>query len=95
MIYSYKIFIDNTENTVSLNVATANDRGLLEFSGDKKLKLKTWLKNQTGALGHIIGEATTPMDLDYVMIENCPWDWDLVSGEIFNYNPDVPEKAKT
>lgn len=95
MLYSFRVIIDGSENFVEVNAATANTKGVLIYKGKQTIKLKYWLERQTGTFGHILGGVTTPIDLDYVFRNNCPWRNELVTGQVFNYSSGVTGTRKT
>lgn len=100
-MYQYNFQLNNSQNVlVVLDTDDVNTRTLIEYQGQSQdiLIIKKWLSLQTGVFGHILGDATTPMDLDFVMkySEGCPAKIIKILGKnIDSYNNGLSQNSVT
>lgn len=102
----YKLFDRiSGEYIVSLNSKIPNVGAKIEITtstgGDDRFIpiIRNWLQHECGAFGHIIGEATTPIDLDAAMHSKDALEFrpEIMAGAelVKSYNPGIPEGAVT
>ncbi|MBW4478612.1 MAG: hypothetical protein KME54_17570 [Tolypothrix brevis GSE-NOS-MK-07-07A] len=91
----YEIKVGSSTIYVSLAAKSSNERAMLVYEGNDISGFKLFLESSYGAFGHIIGQATTPIDLHYAMSNQKQFDARLIEGEITSYDPEIPDDAVT
>ena len=108
----YKITANNAEVIVTVNSNNPNLSAEVQYEGDPELLeiVKMWLPDAFGAFGHLIGESTSPIDLDAAIKKGPPafsqynllrfmpdYKWELLVGAdlVKSYDPGIPEGAFT
>lgn len=86
-MFKYELVTERGYVQVSLDVANADDFGLISYSGDGESvkRVKGWLEYQTGCRGHLIGDRTTAADLQAVMSRDVRFKPRRVAGEAVFY----------
>lgn len=82
--------------TVSLDADNPNEMADIAIAGDIPELFEYWLSSQYGAFGHMIGDATTPIDLHYAIVSSG-FPFKVLEGEklVEKYDPDIPDGAMT
>ncbi|MEH1789643.1 MAG: hypothetical protein V7L23_29835 [Nostoc sp.] len=89
------------EVIVVLNVTSGNEKSKIIYEGDLDsiAVIRNFLETSYGAFGHIIGDATTPIDLHYAFSSKQAQQFQpkLLEGEdlVKSYNPEIPDNAVT
>lgn len=97
----YRLELPEGAVTVSIasNDGNTTDQIIYEGEAEAIEALKDELPVLTGAFGHLIGSATTPIDLDAAMqrSEMQAYKPELLEGRelVQRYNPGIPDGAKT
>lgn len=93
----YEIKVGSSTIYISLNANSPNERGLIIYEGNSSSvsNFKTFIEKSYGAFGHIIGQATTPIDLHYAMSNQQQFKAILIEGEITSYDPEIPDGSIT
>ncbi|MGL5923833.1 hypothetical protein [Chroococcidiopsis sp.] len=95
--------IDNVRRTItiSLEASSPHERASIVVNGDESLKAIATdiLSRSHGAFGHIIGEITSPIDLDSALHGSAFKDYriELTQGKelVSSYDSGIPEGAVT
>ena len=86
------------EGTVWLECSDPNQRELLQYDG-QFLEFQEWLSSQSGAYGHLIKSATSPVDLHYALLSPSAQQFapELIEGAelVQSYDPELPPGAIT
>lgn len=97
----FRLQIGEASVEVSIAVDDGNKTGIIEYEGDADIVelLRDLLAFEYGAFGHLIGSATTPIDLDAAMKSPAlaQWQPELIEGAelVASYDPGIPEGAVT
>lgn len=97
----YRLQIGESAIEVLIAVEDGNATGELLYEGDAErvASFRSLLAYQYGAFGHLIGSATTPIDLDAAMRSPAMAQWqpELIEGAalVASYDPAIPEDAVT
>lgn len=100
---SYRLIYSATkeEIIVSLKSDDPNKSARIEYEGDDYLirVIKGWLEHEYGAFGHLIGNGTTPIDLNAAMHSKnaSAWSPEIIEGHdlVKRYDPGIPPGAMT
>lgn len=104
----YRITTNNAEVIISLDADDPNHFADIQYEGDSDLLeiVTMWLPFAFGAFGHLIGENTSPIDLDAaikkglkpLLLKFMPdYKWELLIGAdlVKIYDPCIPPGAFT
>lgn len=82
----YKLSKASDEVIITLRTDDPDKSVKIEYVGDKDLVevVSDWLRHESGLYGHLIGDRTTPIDLDAVMR----------SPDAEQYSPEIIEGAE-
>jgi hypothetical protein len=83
---------------VSLNSLSSQESSEILFEGNPEAiaPVRRWLKFEYGAFGHMIGDHTTPTDLDFAMQSDRAAAFSpqrLEGAELINYQPGLPDES--
>lgn len=97
----YQVIVNGDRLNVSLDTTNPNERAQLTYQGSKEAisSFRPWLSRRTGAFGHLLKEATTPIDLHYVMNSSTAVKYSpvLVNGNdiVQKYDPQIQANEVT
>lgn len=97
----YRLGLPEGQVIVSIAANNGNHSGLIQYEGEAEAieVLKEELPLLCGAFGHLIGDTTTPIDLDAVMHKPDMQRFtpELLEGAelVERYDPGIPEGAIT
>ena len=98
--YQISTFIGNA--TLKIDVSDPNELGLIIYQGDEEVVklIRSNLRTSYGAFGHLIGDRTTPIDLDAALKQppfTAQYNIKLTAGSqiVTEYNPGIPREAQT
>lgn len=90
--YGVEVWIDSKDPNASAKIQYSGNEVMVDVISDR-------LARQYGAFGHLIGSATTPIDLDAAMKspEMKEYRPQLIEGEdmVKKYDPKIPKGAIT
>lgn len=94
-MYQYQLTHSTGFVLVSLATNDPNSFVPIEFEGESGAvaEIREWLYYQTGAFGHLIGEKTSPMDLQSAMARATKYSHKRVQGEAAEYLSWLPPGA--
>lgn len=97
-MHKFQVSVNGQPIEVWVDTTNPNRSVEIEFSENVE-EFKEWLSYQYGAFGHLIGDATSPIDLDYALTTpeaKQKYNPRLVGeGVVTSYDPDIPDGAVT
>jgi hypothetical protein len=100
-VIKYLVTVEQESVEIAINVSYPNEKAEIQYSGDKVAiaLFSKWLGRQSGAFGHLIGQATSPIDLHCVLSkpEAKQYQPQIIEGKelVKSYDPQIPDGAIT
>jgi hypothetical protein len=95
-VIKYALTINGNPASVAVDSNDPNASAFIKITGDDGT-FADWLALQCGAFGHLIGESTSPIDLDYALstADAQQWQPTIIEGSemVVNYKSYLPDGA--